>query len=215
MIFWTSVEGRLAGDERLRVYIAAREGRIWRTSMDAKGHPCSQDEFLWQLGSNRDVKRWPIGTGSGLLDAAVAQVEDYMAGFQLEFDLPLEFDGTPFQVDVWKALTRVPFGATSAYGDIAEAIGRPAAMRAVGARVMGHRAVRVDNRELAVLRKAPGRNHLCLIVPCHRIVAAGGKLGGFSGGISVKKALLAHEAAILANRRESLEAAAERASLSV
>jgi O-6-methylguanine DNA methyltransferase len=195
MIFWTSVEGRLAGDERLRVYIAAREGRIWRTSMDAKGHPCSQDEFLWQLGSNRDVKRRPSGTGSGLLDAAVAQVEDYMAGFQLEFDLPLEFDGTPFQVDVWKALTRVPFGATSAYGDIAEAIGRPAAMRAVG--------------------QATGRNHLCLIVPCHRIVAAGGKLGGFSGGISVKKALLAHEAAILANRRESLEAAAERASLSV
>lgn len=182
------MEGRLAGDERLRVYIAAREGRIWRTAMDAEGHPCSQDEFLGQLGGESDVSRWPTGTGSGLLDAAAAQVEDYISGFQVEFDLPLEFDGTPFQTDVWKALTRVPFGASSTYRDIAEAIGRPAAVRAVG--------------------QANGRNHLPLIVPCHRIVAAGGKLGGFSGGISLKKALLAHETAILARRRERLEQAA-------
>src|SRR6185437_3990316 len=185
MIFWTSVEGRLAGGERLRVYLAAREGRIWRTAMDAEGHPCTQDEFLWHLGADRGVTRWPAGTGSGLLDAAAAQVEDYMLGFQLEFDLPLEFEGTPFQVDVWKALRRVPFGSSSTYGEIAEAVGRPAAMRAV--------------------RQANGRNHLCLIVPCHRVVTAGGKLGGFSGGISLKKALLAHETAILARRRERLE----------
>jgi methylated-DNA-[protein]-cysteine S-methyltransferase len=129
-----------------------------------------------------------------LLDAAVAQVEDYMAGYQVEFDLPLEFEGTPFQTDVWKALTRVPFGETATYGDIAAAIGRPAAVRAVG--------------------QANGCNHLPLIVPCHRIVAAGGKLGGYTGGVRLKKALLAHETAILARRRERLEAAADRTLIS-
>ena len=194
MIFWTSVEGRLAGDERIRVYIAAREGRIWRIAMDAEGHPCAQDEFLRELGDH-GAARWAAGTGSGLLDAASAQVEDYMAGYQIEFDLPLEFEGTPFQVDVWKALMRVPFGARHTYGDIAKTIGRPAAVRAVG--------------------QANGRNHLPLIVPCHRIVAAGGKLGGYSGGASLKKALLAHETVILARRHERSEAAKAQASIRV
>jgi O-6-methylguanine DNA methyltransferase len=193
MIFWTSVEGCLAGNERLRVYLAAREGRIWRIALDAEGHPCKEEEFLSGLG-DRGINRWPSGTGSGLLDAAVAQVEDYMAGYQVEFDLPLEFEGTPFQTDVWKALTRVPFGETATYGDIAAAIGRPAAVRAVG--------------------QANGCNHLPLIVPCHRIVAAGGKLGGYTGGVRLKKALLAHETAILARRRERLEAAADRTLIS-
>lgn len=193
MIFWTSVEGYLAGNERLRVYLAAREGRIWRIALDAEGHPCKEEEFLSGLG-DRGINRWPSGTGSGLLDAAVAQVEDYMAGYQVEFDLPLEFEGTPFQTDVWKALTRVPFGETVTYGDIAAAIGRPAAVRAVG--------------------QANGCNHLPLIVPCHRIVAAGGKLGGYTGGVRLKKALLAHETAILARRRERLEAAADRTLIS-
>ena len=193
MIFWTSVEGCLAGNERLRVYLAAREGRIWRIALDAEGHPCKEEEFLSGLG-DRGIDRWPSGTGSGLLDAAVAQVEDYMMGYQVEFDLPLEFEGTPFQTDVWKALTRVPFGETATYGDIAAAIGRPAAVRAVG--------------------QANGCNHLPLIVPCHRIVAAGGKLGGYTGGVRLKKALLAHETAILARRRERLEAAADRTLIS-
>jgi O-6-methylguanine DNA methyltransferase len=194
MIFWTSVEGRLTGDGRIRVYIAAREGRIWRIAMDAEGHPFAQDEFLRELGDH-GATRWPGGTGSGLLDAAAAQVEDYIAGYQIEFDLPLEFEGTPFQVDVWKALMRVPFGALRTYGDIAKVIGHPAAVRAVG--------------------QANGRNHLPLIVPCHRIVAAGGKVGGYSGGVSLKKALLAHETVILARRRERLEAARDQASLRV
>jgi methylated-DNA-[protein]-cysteine S-methyltransferase len=98
-------------------------------------------------------------------------------------------------VDVWKALMRVPFGARHTYGDIGKAIGRPAAVRAVG--------------------QANGRNHLPLIVPCHRIVATGGKLGGYSGGVSLKKALLGHETAILARRRERSEAARAHASIRV
>lgn len=182
MIFWTSVDGRLAGGERMRIYLAARDGRIYATAMDAEGHPCSEDEFLWRVGGAQSAQRWPAGTGSGLLDAAAMQMEDYMAGRQVEFDLPLEFRGTPFQTQVWKSLTQIPFGKTCSYSDVAEMIGKPAAMRAVG--------------------QANGRNNLPLVVPCHRVIAAGGGIGGFTGGIGLKKALLEHELLVLAKRRE-------------
>jgi methylated-DNA-[protein]-cysteine S-methyltransferase len=113
------------------------------------------------------------------------QMEDYMAGRQVEFDLPLEFRGTPFQTQVWRALTKIPFGETCSYADVAEMIGKPAAMRAVG--------------------QANGRNNLPLVVPCHRVIAAGGGIGGFGGGISLKKALLNHETKVLARRREKMK----------
>jgi O-6-methylguanine DNA methyltransferase len=185
MIFWTSIDGQLAGGERLRVYLAARDGLIHAIGMDAEGHPCSEDEFLWRIGGAKAVERWPAGTGSGLLDAAAMQMEDYMAGRQVEFDLPLEFRGTPFQTQVWRALTKIPFGETCSYADVAEMIGKPAAMRAVG--------------------QANGRNNLPLVVPCHRVIAAGGGIGGFGGGISLKKALLNHETKVLARRREKMK----------
>jgi O-6-methylguanine DNA methyltransferase len=185
MILWTSIDGELANGERLRVYLAARDGRIYAIGMDAEGHPCSEDEFLWRIGGAGIAQRWPAGTGTGLLDAAAMQMEDYMAGRQVEFDLPLEYRGTPFQTEVWQALTKIPFGQTCSYGDVAEMIGKPAAMRAVG--------------------QANGRNNLPLVVPCHRVIAAGGRIGGFSGGISLKKALLEHETIVLARRREKLK----------
>jgi methylated-DNA-[protein]-cysteine S-methyltransferase len=181
MIFWTTVSGKLAGGERFRVYAAAANGRIVQLGMDAEGHPCSEDEFLWRLSREGAIQRWHGGTGSGLLDAAIAQVEDYMAGRQVEFDLPLQFRGTPFQTAVWQALTRIPFGETRSYGEIGEVIGKPAAMRAVG--------------------QANGRNRLPLVVPCHRVIAAGGKLGGFGGGIALKATLLAHEQAVVKRRK--------------
>lgn len=187
MTYWSAIEGRLAGEERLRVYIAARDGRICQVGMDAEGHPCSEEEFLWRIGGARAASPWPLGSGSGLLDAAAIQIEDYMAGRQVAFDLPIQLSGTPFQVNVWQALTRIPFGETRTYGDVAEMIDKPSAMRAVG--------------------QANGRNNIPLIVPCHRVIAAGGKLGGFGGGISLKKALLAHETAILAKRRERMRTA--------
>lgn len=187
MTYWSAIEGRLAGGERLRVYIAARDGRICQVGMDAEGHPCSEEEFLWRIGGARAASPWALGSGSGLLDAAAIQIEDYMAGRQVAFDLPIQLSGTPFQVNVWQALTRIPFGETRTYGDVAEMIDKPSAMRAVG--------------------QANGRNNIPLIVPCHRVIAAGGKLGGFGGGISLKKALLAHETAILAKRRERMRTA--------
>jgi methylated-DNA-[protein]-cysteine S-methyltransferase len=184
-VFWTAVDGSLTGGERVRVYLAADEGRICQIRMDAEGHPCSEDEFVWGIGGAAAAK-WPAGTGSRLLDAAAEQVIDYMAGRQIHFDLPLDYRGTSFQVSVWRSLTRIPFGETRSYGDVARMIGKPGAMRAVG--------------------QANSRNNLPLIVPCHRVVAAAGKIGGYTGGLSLKKALLAHETAVTAKRSHGASA---------
>jgi len=105
--------------------------------------------------------------------AAVLQLDEYFAGRRREFDLPLDLRGTPFQVLAWQALLRIPFGATVTYGEQAAMIGRPGAARAVGS--------------------ANGRNPVPIVVPCHRVLAAGSALGGYSSGLDVKRSLLALE----------------------
>ncbi|HSD22515.1 MAG TPA: methylated-DNA--[protein]-cysteine S-methyltransferase [Anaeromyxobacter sp.] len=109
-----------------------------------------------------------------VLAAAAKQLEDYFAGRRTTFDLPLRPRGTPFQRAVWDALRAIPPGETRSYGEIARAVGRPAAVRAVGA--------------------ANGRNPLAIVVPCHRVIGAGGTLTGYAGGLEAKRWLLAHEA---------------------
>ena len=104
---------------------------------------------------------------------ATAQLDEYFAGRRREFDLPPDLRGTPFQVLAWQALLRIPFGVAVTYGEQAAAMGRPTAARAVGS--------------------ANGRNPVPIVVPCHRVVAAGGGLGGYSSGLAVKRALLALE----------------------
>lgn len=104
---------------------------------------------------------------------ARAQLTAYFAGELIEFDLPLAPQGTEFQKQVWLALRRIPFGATTTYGEIARALGDAGAVRAVGA--------------------ANGRNPLPIIVPCHRVIGANGSLTGFGGGLPVKRWLLDHE----------------------
>ncbi len=104
-------------------------------------------------------------------DDAIAQLEEYFAGRRLVFRLPLDLDqGTPFQRRVWKALLDIPYGATVTYKDIATAIGQPSAVRAVGS--------------------ANGSNPIPIVVPCHRVVASGGKIGGYGGGLPAKTKLL-------------------------
>ena len=110
-----------------------------------------------------------------LLERAVSQLEEYFAGTITQFDLPLDAVGTEFQQACWRALSEIPYGSTISYGTQADQIGRPTAVRAVGG--------------------ANGRNPLSVVVPCHRVVAAGGALTGFAGGIETKKWLLEHEAA--------------------
>lgn len=114
----------------------------------------------------------PEGT-SPVLRAAAAQVGEYFAGVRTTFDLPLAPRGTAFQQLVWRSLLAIPFGETRSYGELARAIGRPSASRAVGA--------------------ANGKNPISIIVPCHRVVGASGHLTGYAGGLAAKQWLLAHE----------------------
>lgn len=105
---------------------------------------------------------------------ACAQLSEYFAGTRKEFDLPLQLSGTEFQVSVLEALQDIPYGETTSYGTIAKRIGRPKAVRAVGA--------------------ANGRNPIPIVVPCHRVIGSTGDLTGFGGGLDTKEALLRLEA---------------------
>ncbi len=110
-----------------------------------------------------------------VLRAAARQLEEYFAGRRRRFDLPLAPEGTPIQRAVWEALRAIPYGETQSYGDVARRIGRPKAVRAVGA--------------------ANGSNPISIVVPCHRVIGADGSLTGYGGGLPRKKKLLALEQA--------------------
>lgn len=113
--------------------------------------------------------------------AVERQLREYFQGKRTDFDLQLHPKGTPFQKDVWNALTKIPYGQTRSYGDIAKAVGRPTAVRAVGL--------------------ANGRNPLPIVVPCHRVIGADGRLVGYGGGLHVKQALLDREREVSEARR--------------
>jgi methylated-DNA-[protein]-cysteine S-methyltransferase len=115
-----------------------------------------------------------VETSTNLLQNAAEQLDQYFAGRRTRFDLPLKFRGTPFEIEAWQQLDRIPYGSTVTYGAQAAAIGRPKAVRAVG--------------------RANGRNNLPIIIPCHRVIGSTGSLTGYSGGIEIKTFLLAHEA---------------------
>lgn len=108
-----------------------------------------------------------------LFAEAARQIRAYFAGELKRFTLDLRPAGTPFQLSVWEALRAIPFGTTLSYGEIARRIGRPSAVRAVGA--------------------ANGRNPLPIVIPCHRVIGADGNLTGYRGGVAIKRRLLAHE----------------------
>jgi methylated-DNA-[protein]-cysteine S-methyltransferase len=112
-------------------------------------------------------------SGRSCLDEVERQLRAYFAGEREDFDVPLRPGGTPFQLAVWEALRAIPYAETRSYAQQAAAIGRPRAVRAVGA--------------------ANGRNPISIIVPCHRVVGADGGLTGYGGGIAQKRWLLDHE----------------------
>jgi len=105
-----------------------------------------------------------------LLQEAEEQLNEYFAGLRREFDLPLAPKGTPFQQAVWQQLLRIPYGEVRTYGQLAAALGKPGASRAVGS--------------------ACHRNPLCILIPCHRVVGADGSLTGYAGGLDIKEYLL-------------------------
>ncbi|MFP2770035.1 methylated-DNA--[protein]-cysteine S-methyltransferase [Oceanisphaera sp. KMM 10153] len=116
-----------------------------------------------------------IEPATPLLKSACRQLTEYFAGTRRNFELPLAPRGTPFQHTVWQALQTIPHGEHRSYKDIALLIGNPGAMRAVGL--------------------ANGRNPIAIIIPCHRVIGASGKLVGYAGGIERKSWLLQLEAA--------------------
>ena len=107
---------------------------------------------------------------TSLLQETEEQLNEYFAGVRREFDLPLAPRGTPFQQAVWRLLLRIPYGEVRTYGQLATALGKPGASRAVGS--------------------ACRRNPLCILIPCHRVVGADGSLTGYAGGLDIKEYLL-------------------------
>lgn len=131
--------------------------------------------ILWE---NDDPARVRLGPATERADHPVLaetarQLRAYFAGELSAFDLPLDARGTDFQKSVWAELSRIPFGETRSYADLARAIGRPVAVRAVGA--------------------ANGRNPISIVVPCHRVIGSNGALTGFAGGLEAKQTLLTLE----------------------
>jgi len=113
---------------------------------------------------------WTNDASQPLLQQASAELTEYFAGKRKKFQLPLAVQGTDFQQLVWKALQEIPLGSTTTYGNLAEKIGKPKAVRAVGTAV--------------------GKNPICIIIPCHRVLGSQGNLGGFVAGVERKEQLL-------------------------
>ncbi len=135
---------------------------------------------LWMIDADRHTAR--SATGDGLTPSPAAfrevatQLEAYFAGDLKEFTVPLAPSGTPFQLAVWTELTKIPYGSTVSYGDIA---------RALGKRLVASRAVGLAN----------GANPISVIVPCHRVIGSDGSLTGYGGGLDRKQLLLRLEGA--------------------
>jgi methylated-DNA-[protein]-cysteine S-methyltransferase len=127
-------------------------------------HPTAHVGDGWREGDN------------GVLQETRRQLDEYFAGQRRGFELPLAPHGTPFQLQVWRTLATIPYGETISYAQLAARVGRPNAMRAVGA--------------------ANGRNPLPLVLPCHRVIGADGSLTGFGGGLPTKRYLLTLEGAL-------------------
>jgi methylated-DNA-[protein]-cysteine S-methyltransferase len=143
--------------------LATRGDRLWKLHMlDGPSDP-------------RIPASLEEGRGA-FLDDVRGQLDAYFSGRSRAFDLPLAGEGTPFQARVWAELSKIPYGETISYAELARRVGDPNAARAVGG--------------------ANGRNPIAIVVPCHRVIAAGGRLGGFGGGGDRKLWLLQHEAQV-------------------
>jgi methylated-DNA-[protein]-cysteine S-methyltransferase len=144
--------------------LVAEDGQLAALYMDAQQHRPDDDS----LGAPGDPAAAPFA-------AAARQLADYFAGRLTEFDLPLAPAGTAFQRQVWAALRTIPYGQTWSYAQLADKVGRPTAVRAVGL--------------------ANGKNPIALVIPCHRVIGSDGSLTGYGGGLDRKRFLLDLESA--------------------
>lgn len=130
--------------------------------------------ILWFVRGRHEVAPDPAWTESARAFTDIAkQLRLYFAGKLRTFDVAVDPGGTPFQAQVWRALRDIPYGETTSYGALAERIGNPKAVRAVGL--------------------ANGANPISIVIPCHRVIGANGSLTGYGGGLPTKRALLALE----------------------
>ncbi len=149
----------------------ASEKGLLRTHL--KPYKISATEWKEEIQS--EFPDHKVQSKSEILDLTEKQMKEYFKGNRKDFDVPLDLhrSGTDFQQTVWGQLLKIPFGKVWTYGELAKRVKRPKGARAVG--------------------QANGRNPIPVIVPCHRVVASGGALGGFTGGLNVKRFLLDHE----------------------
>lgn len=163
--------GRRSGEAVARRVAPAPVGALVVTASARGVVGCafmSEDEERCGLAS-RDASSAAIEHA----ERAVEELDEYFSGTRREFEVALDLRGTPFQIEAWRALCEIPFGAVISYGEQAARMGRPESARAVG--------------------RANGSNPIAIIVPCHRVVASTGRLHGYAGGLDRKRWLLRHE----------------------
>ena len=135
---------------------------------------CATNEAItrvsWHKGDVKFIESKSTSKESILIKKAFHQIMEYLEGRRQCFELPLFFNGTDFQNEVWRELSRIPYGETINYSELAGNIKRPKAMRAVGS--------------------ANGKNPLCILIPCHRVISKSGTLSGYIGGENIKRELL-------------------------
>ena len=147
-----------------------REGALVALQFAESLDRTDMEEELWDEG-------FEVSRDGARTAGAREELREYCAGERREFGLPLALVGSEWQKAVWRELTRIPYGETRSYGEIADRLDRPGAARAVG--------------------RANATNRLPVVVPCHRVIAADGTLGGFNGGLHLKERLLEHERRVL------------------
>jgi len=164
VITWAALKTRIG-----KVRVAATQRGVCKIAL---GKETAEDFFGWL---ERYVGRAPRKPERcGIVALALDQIAEYLSRRRREFDLPLDVRGTEFQRRMWAAVANIPYGQTRTYAEVARAIGKPKAVRAVGA--------------------ANGANPLPLVVPCHRVLGSDGSLTGYGGGLDVKRKLLEMEA---------------------
>jgi O-6-methylguanine DNA methyltransferase len=163
-LYWSSV----SCPQGLIIVMATERGVCWTGT---PGTPL--DEGITWLRRKMQFDQVIEGEEIAPLQLAMDELHRYLAGEHIQFACPLDLHGTPFQIKVWEELYRIPYGETRTYAEIACSIGRPAAVRAVGA--------------------ANGANPVAIIVPCHRVIGSNGNLTGYGGGLPTKAWLLALE----------------------
>jgi methylated-DNA-[protein]-cysteine S-methyltransferase len=162
--------GRLSAAGGLLFYTFA-ETPVGRLLLAGDGAGLRQVEFCSAQNRIRLDPRWEEDRAP--FEDAIRQISDYFEGAGRAFDLKLAPAGTPFQQAVWRELLSIPYGTTISYRELARAVGRPSAIRAVGA--------------------ANGRNPIAIVIPCHRVIGSNGDLTGYGGGLHIKETLLALE----------------------